>query len=204
MNFHKLYMNTSLNEIVYFFALHQGRIWISISVLFRSQWKFLPLFSWQHYLTCVSQASLWNYNIVQTSNQKNAKSHLIYIYIPVYDIYISYIWYMYIYIYHIHARHAHLYFIHTFSVAICFSFIKVHFRPLFGAETSPTTWDSKGPWVSKNCGRSMKPRWKLVAKKVPVMQPSVLSSTTSRLDISGGKGVSLYLMVKGYCMIVPL
>ena len=27
-------------------------------------------------------------------------------------------------------------FIHTFSVAICFSFIKVHFRPLFGAVES--------------------------------------------------------------------
>ena len=155
MNFHKLYMNTSLNEIVYFFALHQGRIWISISVLFRSQWKFVPLFSWQHYLTCVSQASLWNYNIVQTSNQKNAKSHLIYIYIPVYDIYISYIWYIYmyiylyiyhiynIYIYYIHNTYSYIYvyiYIHVRSVSPIQSIRILHFPGLYNGGPRPAVW----------------------------------------------------------------
>ena len=53
------------------------------------------------------------------------------IYLKTLDIWYELIWYIYI-----HARHAHLFFIHTFSVAICFSFIKVHFRPLFGAVES--------------------------------------------------------------------
>ena len=104
------------------------------------------------------------------------------IYLKTLDIWYELIWYIYIYMHDMH-----IYFSSTPSP---WPFVSVSSKFIFDPYLepwSPTTWDSKGPWVSKNCGRSMKPRWKLVAKKVPVMQPSVLSSTTSRLDISGGK-----------------